>query len=72
MILVALTIISLINLGLNVFIFKFIKSLSLTVEESPAEFTAQNDHDIHNILNNRLLDLQNRRYSVPQRRNKYE
>lgn len=30
------------------------------------------EHDIHNILNDRLLDLQHRRYAVQRHRRNYE
>lgn len=66
------TIISFINLLLTILTLRRVGNLSLKNEDSRRENFAHNDNDIHNILNGRLLELQNRRYSVPHRRDKHE
>jgi len=62
-------ILSTINLLITLLVLRRIGNITLEIEKIEAE-TNQDDHDIHSILNNRLLDLQNKRYSVPQRRGK--
>lgn len=56
------TIVNFITLLIGIKQLKLLQSLNVQKEHQEL----QNENDIHNILNSRLLDLQNRRYSLRQ------
>jgi len=67
--LVAIVLLLILNIALTCFNLKFIKELSTFIKEY--ERVNKDDSHIHGILNNRLLELQSKKYAL-QRKKRYE
>ena len=62
----AVVLLSASNIIVSLLNLKLLREMSKLLEQR--EIHPQDEHDIHNILNHRLLDIQNRKYALQRRK----